>query len=421
MLEVDQLEKGPLVRRLRKSEYWHCPLEREEDPPEPPPRQASRPVVTILIWYLPALIRVGWGLVKEWLGEEKVSWPDRILSETRAMEAEMAICCGEPVIWVRRLEQAAARRVYLMAEATVTREYSVWLYSDSPSPAALLPAALRLPSGGYSPAVLLDLARQQVRSRQVIERVEPQPAEPGRLRVMTYNVHGCVGMDGRLSPERVARVIARYAPHVVALQELDSGRKRSRFDDQAERLAQLLEMDFHFQAAMETGGGEYGNAVLSRIPMRLVKAGPLPHPGGLVYKEPRGAMWVEVEFEGTSIQLFNTHLGLMRSERLQQIECLLGPEWVGAANGPVVVCGDMNAGPATREYALLGGKLRDSQPDQSKKTWFGRYPVRLLDYIFVEGALTVERIDVPRTRLTAEASDHLPLIVDLSSHWPSDL
>ncbi|MCA9795440.1 MAG: hypothetical protein KC910_26715, partial [Candidatus Eremiobacteraeota bacterium] len=104
LLEVDQLERGPLVRRLQKAEYWLCPLEREEDPPEPPPRQASRPVVTMLIWYLPALARVLLGLFKEWMGEEKVNWPDRILSESRAMEAEMAICRGEPVIWVRKLE-----------------------------------------------------------------------------------------------------------------------------------------------------------------------------------------------------------------------------------------------------------------------------------------------------------------------------
>jgi hypothetical protein len=77
----------------------------------------------------------------------------------------------------------------------------------------------------------------------------------GTLRVMTYNVHSCIGMDGKLSPERIARVIARYAPDVVALQELDVGRARTEGMDQAHRIAHYLAMDFHFHPAMHIGGG----------------------------------------------------------------------------------------------------------------------------------------------------------------------
>jgi len=54
-----------------------------------------------------------------------------------------------------------------------------------------------------------------------------QPARPAPLRIMTYNVHRCVGVDGRADPRRIAEVIAAYQPDIVALQELDVGRLRT--------------------------------------------------------------------------------------------------------------------------------------------------------------------------------------------------
>ena len=81
----------------------------------------------------------------------------------------------------------------------------------------------------------------------------PETARPPRplkrrntLRVMTYNVHSCIGMDGRLSTSRIARIIAQCRPDVVALQELDVGRGRTGGIDQAHAIAQELEMEFHF-------------------------------------------------------------------------------------------------------------------------------------------------------------------------------
>ena len=47
------------------------------------------------------------------------------------------------------------------------------------------------------------------------------------LRVATYNVHGCRGMDRRRSEERIAEVIASLEVDVIGLQELDLNRRRS--------------------------------------------------------------------------------------------------------------------------------------------------------------------------------------------------
>ncbi|WP_255876093.1 endonuclease/exonuclease/phosphatase family protein, partial [Microbulbifer elongatus] len=139
------------------------------------------------------------------------------------------------------------------------------------------------------------------------------------LRVMTYNVHICKGMDGKLSPERIARVIARYSPDIVALQEVDVRRQRTGSVDQAHQISRLLSMDCHFQPAMHLEDERYGDAIMTRLPIRLVKKDILPGPPersrAQKFAEPRGALWVELDFHGTRVQLFNTHLGLSKGER----------------------------------------------------------------------------------------------------------
>ncbi|HSG05092.1 MAG TPA: endonuclease/exonuclease/phosphatase family protein, partial [Nitrospiria bacterium] len=92
------------------------------------------------------------------------------------------------------------------------------------------------------------------------------------IRIMTYNVHSCIGMDRRVAPDRIARVIAEFDPDVVALQELDVGRHRTQKTDQAHILAEQLQMAHHFHPAIHVEEEKYGDAVLSRLPMRLIKA-----------------------------------------------------------------------------------------------------------------------------------------------------
>ena len=86
--------------------------------------------------------------------------------------------------------------------------------------------------------------------------------------LMTYNVHSCVGKNGKASPSLIAEVIAHYNPDVAALQELDIGLIRSGRIDQAQIIAKDLKMDFHFHPSLSIEKGHYGNAILSRHPMR---------------------------------------------------------------------------------------------------------------------------------------------------------
>jgi len=249
----------------------------------------------------------------------------------------------------------------------------------------------------------------------------PTPSSSSKpLRVMSYNVHGCAGMDGRISTERIARVIARHNPDIIALQELDVGRLRSGGMDQAQVIAKKLQMKFHFHPVFRWNDEQYGNAILSRYPMALIKTGSLPKLADKKQYEPRGALWVSIEFEGKKIQIINTHLSFWPRERRLQMEALLSEEWLQHPDcqGPVIVCGDLNALPKSTSYRKISRKLYDSQVGlaghRPRSTWCGRYPLGRIDYVFVNDSFHVHSITVPRTDLDKTASDHLPLITELN-------
>ncbi|MEJ2695075.1 MAG: endonuclease/exonuclease/phosphatase family protein [Candidatus Sulfobium sp.] len=236
---------------------------------------------------------------------------------------------------------------------------------------------------------------------------------------MTYNVHSCRGRDGRYSPRRIAEVIASHGPDIVALQELDVRLLRTGLVDQAEKIAGHLSMQFHFHPSFEIEEGLYGNAILSRYPMRLVKAGELPMPDrrGI---EKRGAMWVDIDVEERRVRVFNTHLGLYRKERLVQADALLGPGWLTNRldNSSVIFCGDLNAVPLSPVYRRFSRHLRDVQRASGRKcprkTYPSNFPVVRIDYVFVTPDVLVRGIEVPRTRQARAASDHLPLVAEVS-------
>ncbi|MEZ6113816.1 MAG: endonuclease/exonuclease/phosphatase family protein [Pirellulaceae bacterium] len=293
---------------------------------------------------------------------------------------------------------------------------------------AILPMDAPLPKGykGYVRAADLRNA-----ALHLLGRDTPKDYLPGiypvsdfargarRLRVMTYNVHACVGMDGRMSPARIARAISQADVDVVALQELDVGRLRSGTIDQAHEIARLLEMEFHFHPAWQLEEELYGDAILSRLPMRLIQSGPLPRPPNRERAEPRGAVWVEIQWDGQPLQVVNTHLGLGSRERVVQAEELLGPRWIGHSDchDPVILCGDFNAIPKSRAYSLLAQRLRDAQRSlvghRPRATFLSGRPINRIDHVFVGPTLQVRQIEVPRSELARVASDHLPLIVEL--------
>src|SRR5947207_8389127 len=122
------------------------------------------------------------------------------------------------------------------------------------------------------------------------------------FRMMTYNVHRCIGTDGRVVPERIAEVIEASNASLIALQEIDIGRRRTGRIDQARAIAKRLEMDVHFHPAWKLAEEQYGEAIISRFALKLVQAGPLPRPRNRLWRELRGALWVSVGINSSEVQ-----------------------------------------------------------------------------------------------------------------------
>ena len=237
------------------------------------------------------------------------------------------------------------------------------------------------------------------------------------LGVMTCNIHSCIGVDKTISPERIAKVIARYKPDIAALQEVDSGRIRTGKNDQALIIAEDLKMYYHYHPSIHIAEAKYGIAVLSRYPFEPVKSEILP--GFRNNLESRSAIWLKINVEGVFLNLLNTHLGLRPGERRIQTKALTGQEWLTApdCNCPIIMCGDFNALPCSYPYRTFNWILRDVQNDANnhkpKATWSSRYPVIRIDHLFISSGIETRRVNVPRTGLERAASDHLPLIADI--------
>jgi len=237
-------------------------------------------------------------------------------------------------------------------------------------------------------------------------------------RIVTYNVHRCVGNDRRLDVARVAAVLARLNPDIVALQELDVGRRRTDHVDQAHEIAQRLDMACHFHAALQVEEERYGDAILTAYPERLVKVGPLPGYNRMKALEPRGALWVEVEIDGRPVQIINTHLGLVPREQQLQAAHLAGPAWLQHPDcrWPAILLGDFNATASSVVYRTLTHQLqparRLARRKQPTSTFPSPLPVLRIDHLFVSAGIEVQEVSAPFDPLTRVASDHLPLVMD---------
>jgi endonuclease/exonuclease/phosphatase family metal-dependent hydrolase len=288
---------------------------------------------------------------------------------------------------------------------------------------ALLPVRTSLPAGtkgfirpaALRQAALYHLGREKLTSAP---RVAGAAAEPV-ARVMTYNIHGCSGMDGRISPRRIARIIEAEMPDIVALQEVDLGRRRSRAEDQSALIARVTGMNHEFCPTLTVDEEHYGHALFSPWPMEVVKRGRLPVAPGRRVSEPRAALWVRVNVAGRAVNVVTTHLGLGWNEGLEQVRALLGPDWLGGIppDEPALLCGDMNLSPSRAAYRLLAARMRDAQRalrgHKPLSTFSSLRPFMRIDHIMLSPHFDVSGVRVPRNDLTRVASDHFPLIVDL--------
>jgi len=236
-------------------------------------------------------------------------------------------------------------------------------------------------------------------------------ADGPTLRVMSYNIHHAEGLDGRLDVERIARVITDAKADLVGLQEVDRGVERTQRRDLPAELARLTGLAVHFERNIPHQGGEYGNAILSRFPIKRSRNTLLPQasPG-----EQRGLLEVVVEVGGREVTFLNTHLDHRRDDADRLLAAGALRERVAAAGrGPVIAVGDFNAVPDSPTIRMIAGFLTDAWSAVGQGPGFTipvRKPTRRIDYIWISpGGLTPLRMEV----LRSEASDHLPIVAEL--------
>jgi endonuclease/exonuclease/phosphatase family metal-dependent hydrolase len=240
---------------------------------------------------------------------------------------------------------------------------------------------------------------------------------PRTIRVVTYNVHKCVGLDRRERPARIAAVLRETGADVIALQEVVSVEDDARHErHQARFIAAELGCEFRLGENRRHNGGAYGNVVLTRLPVEHCRNHDITWRG----REARGCLRVDVRPGGGApvLHVFNVHLGTAFVERRYQGRALVGDSILRAPDlrGPRVVLGDFNEwtrGLATRLLAeeLTSADIR--QHLRRRRTYPGPLPFFLhLDHVYHDPGLELVSLRLHRSRTALVASDHLPLVAD---------
>jgi endonuclease/exonuclease/phosphatase family metal-dependent hydrolase len=228
-----------------------------------------------------------------------------------------------------------------------------------------------------------------------------------RLRVVSWNVHGCVGVDRRFDPARTARTLAALKPDVALLQEVGDNRGVHPPIDQASELARALGLTCTVGITLRSSIHGYGNATLSRFAVLDSETVDLSVRG----REPRVGLRVVVGRDALSLITLNVHLGLGPEERRRQLRALL-PAIDGAA-APLVMGGDFNDFPPGPVSLTLRSRLTDAAAGaRASRTFPSVWPLLRLDRVYVSHNLRVLRAFVDRAPVTRAASDHLPVVID---------
>lgn len=226
---------------------------------------------------------------------------------------------------------------------------------------------------------------------------------PWPLTIATYNIHGAVGADGRFAPERVAKVVLEIDADIIALQEVPLGGAGM------PNVLAMLQQATGFAAAdgltFSVAGRRYGNAVLSRYPLRATRSIDL----SCGQREPRGALDADIDCHGHPLRVVATHLGLRPAERRAQIRRLL--QVFDTDQMPVILLGDVN------EWFVWGRTLRwlvaHFQAVPAPATFPSRWPLFALDRIWIRPRHRLVHVRAHATPLARIASDHLPLIAHI--------
>ncbi|MCW2759089.1 MAG: hypothetical protein JWO46_2835, partial [Nocardioidaceae bacterium] len=241
-----------------------------------------------------------------------------------------------------------------------------------------------------------------------LEHPKPTADRGATLHVAAWNLRMGYGIDGRFAARAVARTLLREHVDVALVSEIDRGWLLNGGQDQLRILARLTGMHVAFGAAADP---VWGDAILSREPLRDVDSHPFPSYGAVTGAE---VLRARFDWHGSAVTVLSTHLqpgAAGTNDTVGQARRLARLMRREAELGPVIAGGDLNTAPGSRAWsALLGAGLTDALASvRPLLTSSADDPTEQIDHLFVSPELTTSR---PRT-LTSELSDHLPVLLDV--------
>jgi endonuclease/exonuclease/phosphatase family metal-dependent hydrolase len=234
------------------------------------------------------------------------------------------------------------------------------------------------------------------------------------VRLVTYNIHTCVGVDRRYDPGRIVAVLREIDADVACLQEVDARRGIERHADQWAYLGEATGSRVILGAGIRDYRGRFGNAILTRFPVLSARSIDLTVAG----HEPRGAIDADLLVGDRVLRVIATHFGLRAAERRLQanrLMAVLGDASAASRREPdaVLLMGDLN------EWRGRSGAIRAFDrrlgPSAAERTFPSWMPVLALDRIYADGPAVLRTVSVYRSPLARLASDHLPLVGTL--YW----
>jgi endonuclease/exonuclease/phosphatase family metal-dependent hydrolase len=227
-----------------------------------------------------------------------------------------------------------------------------------------------------------------------------------RLKVLSYNIHRGIGFNRRKKVDRIAAVLRTIQPDIVALQEVENARAAAPDSEQLAYLAAQTGMTPIPGPTLFKKEGDYGNAVLTRLPIREVRRHDISFSG----REPRGLIDVELNPPLGSLRILTTHLGLKTDERRYQIDLLKSIILISQVK-PVLLMGDMNEWLPRGRVGRFFREHFGHSP--SPRTFPALLPIFPLDRILAAPGQALVHVEAVTSFQARIASDHLPVLATI--------